>query len=92
LKNVGHNVYNADDTLTINLVINVLELIIAKYANSVISLPNIDNILDFVLKAKQDQLTPTIVQQRDEFIASAQRSIEQVLHLQGQSDFNSNMK
>ncbi|CAF3709437.1 unnamed protein product [Rotaria sp. Silwood1] len=85
---VKHNVYNINDTLTIILIISLFELIIVKYTKSILSLPNINNIIDFILQARQEQIHQIDTKQVDEFIQNAEISIQQILLLQGKFYFN----
>jgi hypothetical protein len=82
MKTVKHNVYNINDTLTIILVINLFELIIAKYTKSILSLPNIEDIIKFVLCTRQEQLYELDIKQVDEFIQNGQKAVQQILLLQ----------
>ena len=83
LNSVKHNVYKIDDTLTIILVINLFELIIVKYTKSILSFPNIEIIIDFILHARQEQLHQMDTNQVDQFIQNAEKSIRHILLLQG---------
>ncbi|CAF1096514.1 unnamed protein product [Rotaria sordida] len=91
MKIVGHNVYNINDTLTIILIINLFELIIVKYTKSVLSLPNINIIINFILHTRQEQLYQMDIKQVDEFIQNAEISIQQILLLQGKFYLNSDI-
>ncbi|CAF2853187.1 unnamed protein product [Rotaria sp. Silwood2] len=85
---VKHNVYNIDDTLSIILIINLFEFIIVKYTKSILSLPNINIIIDFILHARQEQLHQMDTKQIDEFIQNAEISIQHILLLQGKFYLN----
>jgi hypothetical protein len=80
---VKHNVYNINDTLTIILVINLFELTIVKHTKYVLSLPNIEFIVNYILNSRQEQLHELDTKQVDEFIQNGQKSIQQILLLQG---------
>jgi hypothetical protein len=80
---VKHNVYDITDTLTIILVINLFELIIVKYTKSVLSLPKIEFIVNFILHSRQEQLHQLDTKQVDEFIQNGLKSIHHILLLQG---------
>jgi hypothetical protein len=64
------------------LVINLFELIIAKYTKSILSLPNIEDIIKFVLCTRQEQLYELDIKQVDEFIQNGQKAVQQILLLQ----------
>jgi hypothetical protein len=85
---VKHDVYDINDTLTIILVINLFELIIVKYTKSLLSLPNIESIVNFILHTRHEQLHQLDTKQVDEFIQNGQRSIQHILLLQGKFYFN----
>jgi len=80
---IKHNIYDINDTLTIILVINLFELIIVKYTKNVLSLPNIESIISFILHSRQDQLHQLDTKQVDEFIQNGLKSIQHILLLQG---------
>jgi hypothetical protein len=82
MKTVKHDVYNINDTLTIILVINLFELIIVKYTKSILSLPNIEDIIKFVLYTRKEQLHELDTKQVDEFFKNGQKAIQQILLLQ----------
>ncbi|CAF5000453.1 unnamed protein product, partial [Rotaria socialis] len=85
---VKHDNYNINDTLTIILIINLFELVIVKYIKSVLSLPKIDIIMNFIVNARQEQLHQMDTKQVDEFIQGAEKSIQQILLLQGKFYLN----
>jgi hypothetical protein len=82
MKIVKHNVYHPQDTLTIILVINLFELIIVKYTKSILSLPNIEDIIQFVFHSHKEQLHELDAKQVNEFIQNGQKAIQQILLLQ----------
>ena len=86
MKSVKHNVYNINDTLTIILVINLFELLIATYAKSILSLPNIEEIITFVFHCRKEQMYEFDVKQVDEFIRKGQKAVQQILLLQSKSN------
>ena len=80
---IKHNIYNINDTLTIILVINLFELIIVKYMKSISSLPNIEHIIGFIIHTRKEQLHQLDTKQVDEFIQNGEKTIQQLLLLQG---------
>jgi hypothetical protein len=87
MRTVKHDVYNINDTLTIILVIDLFELIIVKYTKSVLSLPNIEPIVNFIIQIRQEQFRQLDTKQVDEFMENGQKSIQQILLLQGLFNF-----
>ncbi|CAF3736616.1 unnamed protein product, partial [Adineta steineri] len=83
MKVVQHDVYKSFDTLTILLVMNLFEMLIVKYIKSVLSLSNIEIILNFVQNIRQEQMYPIDAKQVDEFMINGQLSIQKILFLQG---------
>jgi hypothetical protein len=84
--NVKHDIYNVNDTLTIIFVKNVFEFIIAKHIKSVLALANIGSIIEYILRAKQDQNYLIDIKQVDDFIQNVQHSIKDILLLNGKSN------
>ncbi|CAF4286582.1 unnamed protein product, partial [Adineta steineri] len=82
MKVVQHDVYKSSDTLTILLVMNLFEMLIVKYIKSVLSLSNIEIILNFVQNIRQEQMYPIDAKQVDEFMINGQLSIQKILFLQ----------
>jgi hypothetical protein len=80
---VQHSIYNINDTLTIILVINLFELIIVKHIKYVLSLPNIEFIVNYILNSRQEQLYELDTKQVDEFIQNGRKAIQHILLLQG---------
>ncbi|CAF2053256.1 unnamed protein product, partial [Rotaria magnacalcarata] len=80
---VKHDSYNINDTLTIILIINLFELVIVKCIKSVLSLPKINIIMDFLFNTRKEQLHLMDNKQVDEFIQDAEKLIQQILLLQG---------
>lgn len=82
---VKHNVYDINDTLTIILINNIFEQIFVKYTKNILSFPNIEFIVSFILHSRQEQVQvhQVDVKQIDEFIQNGQKSIQHILLLQG---------
>ena len=85
---VKHNIYDLSDTLTNIFVICLFETIIFKNIKSVLSLPNIPLIIDFILRSRQDQLYQLDFKLVDEFIQNGKETIRQILTLQGKSEIS----
>lgn len=86
MNNVEHSIYDANDILTIIFVRNVFEIIMAKQMKSVLSLSNMDALLTYILKIRQE--TPDLINAKlvDDFVAYVKQSITDVLLLNGRSD------
>jgi hypothetical protein len=84
MNDIKHNVYKADDALTIIFVINLFETIIFKYTKSVLSLPNIKSIIEFIVHAQQEQLYPINTNKVDDFIQNGKQTIQEILLLKGE--------
>ena len=85
---VKHNIYDLNDTLTNIFVICLFETIIIKNIKSVLSLPNIPLIIDFILHLRQDQLYTLDIRLVDQFIQNGKEAIRQILTLQGKSEIS----
>jgi hypothetical protein len=83
MKNVQHDVYNPNDVLTIIFVINLFELVIVNHTRSILSLPNIESIIKFIISIKDKQPDKINTRQVDDFIRNGCQELEQVLQLKG---------
>ncbi|CAF4151551.1 unnamed protein product, partial [Rotaria sordida] len=83
IQNVKHDVYDANDTLTIIFVIHVFEIIIARSNRSIVSFPNIKCIMNIIIQIRQEQQNRLNVKQVDDFIQSGQQFIQNILSLKG---------
>ncbi|CAF0904066.1 unnamed protein product [Adineta ricciae] len=81
--NMKHDTFDENDTLTIIFVKNVFELVISKQMKAVLSVSNIEAILQYSLEIRAK--TPDRIDTRlvDEFVENAKQSIKNVLLLQG---------
>ena len=88
MNDIKHNVYKADDALTIIFVISVFETIIVKYTKSVLLLPNIESIIEFIFHARQVELYSINKNHVDDFIHKGEQAIQDILVLKGKSNHN----
>ena len=79
---VKHDIYDANDILTISFVVNLFELMLFKQTKSILSLPKIEFIMRFVLALKEREIFDLNREHVNEFIQNAQKSIQNVLQLQ----------
>ncbi|CAF2171220.1 unnamed protein product [Rotaria magnacalcarata] len=87
MSKVQHTVFTGTDTLTTIFAIEIFEFIIIKNMDSVMSLPNIELILNFVLGAAENQLHEINKKNVDNFKRTVQESIKNLLLLNGKSGF-----
>lgn len=83
MKTVHHDVYNPNDILTIIFVKNLFEFLIIKYTKYIVSLPNIELIVKFVISMKDQHPDKINAKQVDEFIQNGCRELEAILQLKG---------
>ncbi|CAF4734743.1 unnamed protein product, partial [Rotaria sp. Silwood2] len=55
MKDVKHSTYSAKDIFTIILVKKIFELVLVKYSKSILLLPNIDIIINFIIAMKANE-------------------------------------
>jgi hypothetical protein len=79
--NVKHD---NNDILTTIFVKNVFEIVIVKHMKSILSLPNIGSIVEYILRARQEQPCLIDIKQVDDFIQNVQHSIQNILLLNGE--------
>lgn len=83
MKRVGHYIYEHDDVLTIVFVNIVFEIIIMKHIDIILSSPNIETIIDFILTAYYNESPLVNKKQVDEFIQKAQHWMKNIFLLRG---------
>lgn len=83
MDTIKHDIYDVEDTLTTILIVNLSELILFEYRGSILSLPNITYTINFLLHCRENQCHRLNIKLVDEFIDKGQKSIEQILVLQG---------
>jgi hypothetical protein len=83
MKIVKHDVYQPNDVLTIIFVKNLFELIIVKYTNMILVLPNIETIIKFVIAIKEQQPNNINTTQVEDFIRHGLQELEHILRLKG---------
>ena len=85
---VKHDVYDPADLLTISFVVNLFELILFKQTKSILSLPKIDSVMNFVLALKDCEIFDLKKKHVHEFIHNAHKAIQTVLRLQGKTIYD----
>ena len=86
---VKHDVYDPADLLTISFVVNLFELILFKQIKSILSLPKIDSIMNFVLALQDRDIFDLEKKHVHQFMQDAHKAIQTVLRLQGKIIDNS---
>lgn len=81
LKNVKHDIYDSNDILTIIFLRELFDIIISKYTKSILSLPNIDIIMKYILSIRQNQPEQIDTVQVDILIENGRKILEEILHL-----------
>jgi hypothetical protein len=80
---VKHDRYDENDVFTIIFINHLFNHVISRYSKSFLSLPKIENIMDFILSLrKQNDGTPGR-EEMTRLIQQVERSISNVLKLQG---------
>ncbi|CAF4347844.1 unnamed protein product [Rotaria sp. Silwood2] len=79
--NVKHDIYAANDILTIIFVNNVFDVIISKHTKSVLFASSIGSILNYILAAKHDKHYLIDEKLADDFIQNVNQSIKDILSL-----------
>ena len=83
LEIVKHDRYNENDVFTIIFINHLFSQVISRYSKSILSLPKVENIMDFILSLrKQNDGTPVRAEMA-RFIQQVEESISSVLKLQG---------
>ena len=85
METVKHDTYQAGDTLTIIFIGNLFEAVIFKHINSILALPKIDHIVDFIVQMRKDGVQRINSEHVDNFIGSAKKAIQNIMLLQGES-------
>ncbi len=80
---VKHDRYNKDDIFTIIFISQLFNQVVSRYTKSVLSLPKIENIMNFILSLRDQNNGDHAHEEMSRFIAQAERSISNVLKLQG---------
>ena len=77
MKTVKHDRYDDNDRFTIILINHLFNQVISRHAKLIWSLPKVENIMDFILSLRKQN------NEMDYFIQQVERSIKNVLKLQG---------
>jgi len=85
MKNVKHDIYDPTDLLTIIFVTEVFELIITKHTKSILLLPNIEIIMNFIFSINQNQSYKIDTAQVDFIIRNGREILQEILQLKGKS-------
>ena len=80
---VEHKNYDKNDPLTTILVGKLFELILYRHLRSVLNLPNIPTIMQYIICAHVGESMFVDCKKVDEFIQAIEQSIQSVLHLKG---------
>ena len=83
MKDVGHDVYKRDDTLTIVFLNSIFETIIMKNIDSILSTPNMEVIINYILVAESDGSHLINKKHVDEFTQKVQQWIKNIFLLRG---------
>lgn len=83
METVEHDRYNENDVFTITLINQLFKHVISRYSKSILSLPKIENIMDFILSLQKENDGTPFREEMTRFIQQVQRSISNVLKLQG---------
>ncbi|CAF4093488.1 unnamed protein product [Rotaria sp. Silwood2] len=81
MKKVKHHIYNPTDIFTIILVNKLFELVLIKYSKSILLLPNIDIIMNFIISMRENTSRRIDVQQINNFISNGLENVYEVFHL-----------
>ena len=85
METVNHDTYQAGDTLTIIFIGNLFEAVIFKHINSILALPKIDHIVDFIVQIRKEAVHTINPKHVDDFIDSAKKAIRNTMLLQSES-------
>jgi len=83
---VKHHVFHINDTLTIIFIAHLFEIII-KDTKSVLSLPDIPCIIDFIFNIRNEQINGINTHEMNNFIQSGQLAVQDILLLKGKLNF-----
>ncbi|CAF1202439.1 unnamed protein product [Didymodactylos carnosus] len=84
---VKHDTFNIKDTLTNIIIVNLFEIII-KDVESVLALPNIPSIIDFIFRIKNEEIHGINLKEINNFIQRGQSFVQDILLLKGQLNMN----
>jgi hypothetical protein len=83
MKNIKRKIYDSQDCLTLIFVQNLFELIIVKYTKSILSLPNIEIIMQWIFSIKENQPDKIDTIQVDSLIRNGRDLLTEILELKG---------
>ncbi|CAF4523413.1 unnamed protein product [Rotaria socialis] len=81
LKTVKRDVYDPTDIFTLILINNLFELILDKYSQAILALPNIVIIMNYVISMRENKSININVQKLDNFIENGNNIVYEVLRL-----------
>lgn len=84
---VGHHFFHECDTLTITLITHLFEIVL-KDVESVLTLPDVPYIIEFLLNIKEKQVAGINMQDLNTFVENEQCRIEDILLLKGKLNLN----
>jgi hypothetical protein len=78
MNHVGHNIYDATDTLTIIFVKNILEIVINKHIKFVLSLSSMESIVQYILRMREEMSYLIDTKLVDDFVENIKQSIKNI--------------
>ena len=82
MKDIGHETYDQNDILTIIFVNKLFDLFLSRHTRSILSLPLIDAIMNFVIGISNEPTTEEVPESINAFLANGRQILEEVLQLQ----------
>ncbi|CAF4334120.1 unnamed protein product, partial [Adineta steineri] len=79
MKNVKHDIYNKTDIFTIILVDKLFELVLSKYSRSILLLPNIDTIMNFIICMRDNTSVKVNISEINNFINNGKEIVHDLL-------------
>ena len=83
MKTAKHDRYNENDVFTIILIDHLFNQVILRYSKSILSLPKIENIINFILSLPKQKDEIPIRNEMTHFIEQVERSVSNILKLEG---------
>ncbi|CAF1180009.1 unnamed protein product [Adineta steineri] len=79
MKNIKHDIYNKTDIFTIILVDKLFELVLSKYSRSILLLPNIDTIMNFIISMRDNTSVKINISEINNFINNGKEIVYDLL-------------
>jgi hypothetical protein len=83
MKNIKREIYDSQDSLTLIFIQNLFELMITKYIKSILLLPNIEIIMQWIFSIKENQPDKIDTIQVDSLIRNGRDLLTEILELKG---------